>query len=52
MNEVKMWKRLPKEISLKSFANCQQTLGPINQTGVEFLAELGHRLEIFSHDAR
>ena len=29
-----------------------KTLGPINQTGVEFLAELGHRLEIITHDAR
>ena len=41
---------LPDTITFQPVAF--ETLGPINQTGVEFLAELGHRLEIISHDAR
>jgi hypothetical protein len=41
---------LPDTITFQPVAF--ETLGPINQTGVEFLVELGHRLEMTSHDAR
>ena len=41
---------LPDTITFQPVAF--ETLGPINQTSVEFLAELGHRLEIVSLDAR
>ena len=41
---------LPDTITFQPVAF--ETLGSVNQTGVEFLAELGYILEIIPHDAR